>query len=350
MTTPSGNGPRGALCFGLLLAAARSPGVAIGFEPLPVVVPDQLRAHIPLLELSGLAWAPTLDRYLAVVDDTIDLATDSRRAPFVLALNRAGHLDAEPVPLDGLSALDDAESLAAGPDGTFFLLTSHSPTHRGKIRASRRQLLRLHLDGRRLRVTGILDLLHGSADISHELKKLGLPEETPVDLEAIAFHDGALYIGLKAPLLPDGEAIILRLDRSSEAFAAGKLEANELSLWGQAKLAVPPIGGGPGPLVFQGVADLFFGPDGDLYLCANAPKNGSPDGGGALWRARFPTGGRLEAQLLRRFVGLKPEGITVRPGSGALTVVFDRNSRDPLWMTLPLGNPTDAAIHQRRQP
>ncbi len=346
----SGSGPRGALCLGLFLVAARGPVAAE--EPTLVAIPDALRAHVPLMELSGVAWAPALNRFLAVVDDSIDLDTASRRAPFVVAMDRLGHLDPEIVPIDGVEKLDDAESLAAGPDGTFFLLTSHSPSRHGKVRKSRRQLLQLKLEGRRLRATGNLDLLHGEYDVSHQLRKLGLPEETPVDLEGVAFHDGALFIGLKAPLLPDGTAIILRLESPSDVFASGRLlDSNTLSVWGQAKLGVPAQRGNPAqPVVFQGVADLLFAPDGALYLCANSPKGWPPDGGGALWRVAVPRGGALDAKLVRRFLDLKPEGIAIAPGSGALTVVFDRNSRDPLWMTWSLGPHTDAGAARRHGP
>ena len=241
-----------------------------------------------MLELSGLAWAPTLDRYLGVVDDSIDLDDGQRHAPFVLALDRTGHLDADPVPIDGVDAIDDAEALAAGPDGAFFLLTSHAPNRRGKLKRARRQLLQLKLQDRRLRVTGSLDLARDGNGVARQLENLGLPDGTPVDMEALAFHDGALYIGFKAPVLADGAAMILRLDRPSEAFADGKLSPRSLSVWAQVKLSVPSPAG---PMVSQGVADLLFAPDGALYLCANSPKGKPPDGGGALWRIADPRGG-----------------------------------------------------------
>jgi hypothetical protein len=87
----------------------------------------------------------------------------------------------------------------------------------------------------------------------------------------------------------------------------------------------------------QGIADLAFGPDGALYLCANAPKGGSADGGGALWRIAQPRGGRMTAALLRRFPDLKPEGVAVGPAGDTLGVVFDRDGGEPVWTTWPLG-------------
>lgn len=316
------------------MVAARIPSATAGSEPTLVTVPQALRARVPQVELSGLTWAPTLQRYLAVVDDSIDNDSDERRAPFVVALDRQGRLDPETVPIEGIDALDDAEAITASSDGTFYLMTSHSPSRRGKVRKARRQLLHLTLDGRRLRVTGALDLLHGHDGISHQLQTLGLAADTPVDLEGLTFHENALYVGLKAPLLPDGSAVIMRLDRPGEAFASGTLGPNMLTVWAQAKLGVAPASGGA--QVFEGVADLLFAGDGALYLCANSPKGWPKDGGGALWRVPAPRGGRTEAKLVRRFTDLKPEGVAAAPEGDTLTLVFDRNTLDPMWMTWPL--------------
>jgi hypothetical protein len=304
-------------------------------EPGPVVIPAGLRARVPMLEMSGLAWSAKLDRYLVVIDDSIDEDEGNRHGPFVLALARDGKVDSEPVPVVGVAEIDDAESITAGPNDTFYLLTSHSPNRRGRIHKARCELLALKLENRKLVVTGAINLLHGHHDLVRELVALGLPESTTVDLEAIGFHDGTLYIGCKAPLLPDGSALILRLDRLEEAFARGRLLKRGLSPWGTVKLAVPSPSGG---LVSEGIADLFFANDGALYLCANSPKGAAEkDGGGTLWRIADQRGGRMKAEMVHRFSKLKPEGVTAAPDGRMLTLVFDRDRLDPLWMRLPLG-------------
>jgi hypothetical protein len=329
--------------YGVLLAAGlcglagpRSGAAAAPTnEPGPVEIPAVLRARVPMLEMSGLAWSATLDRYLVVIDDSIDDQEGTRHGPFVLALARDGKVDSEPVPVVGVDQIDDAESITAGPDDTFYLLTSHSPNRRGRIHKARCELLALKLENRKLVVTGAINLLRGRHDLTEELVALGLPESTTVDLEAIGYHDGTLYIGCKAPLLPDGSALILRLDRVAEAFARGRLLKHGLAAWGQVKLAVPSPTGG---LVSEGIADLFFATDGALYLCANSPKGAAEkDGGGTLWRVADQQGGRMKADLVHRFSKLKPEGVTAAPDGKALTLVFDRDRLDPLWMRLPLG-------------
>jgi hypothetical protein len=157
----------------------------------------------------------------------------------------------------------------------------------------------MNLEGRRLKVTGELDLFEGKHGLGEQLQNVGLPRDTAVDIEAMTFHAGALYLGFKAPLLDDGSAIIMRLDRPGEAFQRGKLGPGNLAPWGKVSLSVPPTQGG-GPPVSEGIADLLFGGDGSLYLCANAPKVGprisaaacgaSPSLPPAAWRRRCSGG------------------------------------------------------------
>ena len=306
-------------------------GAACAIEPL--TIPSPLRNRAGALELSGLAWAPSLDRYLGVVDEGVEIRG---QRSFVFALDRSGVVDAAPVPIVGGGELDDVEALTPGPAQTFFLLTSHAPNRSGKVGRQRRRLLQLRLEERRLRVTGDLDLFEGKGEVPRQVEKLGLPRTTPVDLEGLAFSDGALYIGLKEPLLPNGAAIILRLENPSEAFAAGKLPKKALSFWGDVELtAAATAASAKAP---QGIADLAFAPDGALYVCANAPKSGTADGGGALWRIAQPRGGRMTATVLRQFPGLKPEGVAVGPAGKTLGLVFDRDGREPVWTTWPLSS------------
>jgi len=305
-------------------------GAACAIEPLSI--PPSLRNRAGALELSGLAWAPSLDRYLGVVDEGVEIRG---QLSFVFALDRFGVVDAAPVPIVGGGELDDVEALTPGPEQTYFLLTSHAPNRHGKVGRQRRRLLQLRLEDRRLRVTGDLDLFEGKGEVPRQIEKLGLPRATPVDLEGLAFSDGALYIGLKEPLLPGGSAIVLRLESPSEAFAAGKLPKKALSFWGDIELTATSAAGAR---MSQGIADLAFGPDGALYVCANAPKSGTADGGGTLWRIAQPRGGRMTATVLRQFSGLKPEGVAVGPAGKALGLVFDRDGGEPVWTTWPLSS------------
>jgi hypothetical protein len=290
-----------------------------------IVVPASLKARSATIEPSGVVWAKALDRYLVVSDDTGD--SDDHHQPWVLAMSRAGAFDEAPVPIEGLTELNDAESIAAGPDGTFFLSTSHSPNKRGHETAPRKQLLLLELAGRALRVVGRVDLTTARAANGGALLEIaGLPADGRLDIEAIAFREGALLIGLKSPLTAKSGAVVLRLASPVAALRARKIPPGAVTRLWEVPLAVTD------KHIPQGIADLAALPDGSLAIAANAPKGLEPDGGGALYH--FVPG--QAPRLLRHFQGLRPEGVTVSADGKELVVVFDQNDAPPMWMTWPL--------------
>jgi hypothetical protein len=306
-------------------AAGDEPGASA--EPVRIGVPPSLQRRTATIEPSGVVWVGALDRYLVVSDDTGDAA--NHHQPWVLAMSRAGVFDEEPVPILGVSELNDAEAICAGPRGVFFLVTSHSPNRRNHEKFARRMLLSLELAGRALRVTGELDLTTArDADGGGSLLELaGLPADGRLDIEAITYREGALLIGLKSPLTARDGAVILRLASPVAALRAGKLPPGSVTrLWEVAlyvkKHHVP-----------QGVADMLSLSDGSLMLLANSPKGREKDGGGALYHFEPGDG---EPRLLRRFKGLHPEGVTLSADGKDLVLVFDANREPPLWMHWPL--------------
>jgi hypothetical protein len=151
----------------------------------------------------------------------------------------------------------------------------------------------------------------------------------PLDIEGIAFREGALYIGLKSPLSKDGAASIMRLSDVLSVLKSGVVPAGALTLWSRGRFCVPH----DGKNVCEGIADLAFLPDGSLLVAGNAPKGMPPDGGGSLWKLSAPN---TAPTLLKRFEGLKPEGIALAPDHTSAIVVFDTDGRQPLWIRWPL--------------
>jgi hypothetical protein len=159
----------------------------------------------------------------------------------------------------------------------------------------------------------------------------GLPPDGRLDIEAVTYHAGALFIGLKSPLTKQGEAVILRLADPTAALRAGKLRPGTLERYA----AVPLCMSVKGLPVCQGISDMTFLADGSLVVSANAPKGGPKDHGGSLWHLPAPVG-KTPPVLLHRFAKLKPEGVTLSPTGRALVVVFDCDERMPKWTEVPL--------------
>lgn len=209
-----------------------------------------------------------------------------------------------------------------GPVGSYFLATSHSANRKGHDKAKRRRLYQLKLEGRALKIVGSLDLASAIAE-SRVL------DGRPVDIEALAFHEGELFIGLGiSPQNAAGAAYILRVREVLSALQEGVLPSGRIQIFAELPLSVDAAAG----KVIQGVSDMSFLPDGSLAILANSPKKMPPDGGGALWLRKRD--GKI--QLLRRFPGLKPEGVTPTQDGKSLVIVFDNDRKQPLWIHQPL--------------
>ncbi len=294
---------------------------------VPIRIPLALKKQSASLELSGIAWSAALDRYVMVSDDTAsEGGKRTSHAPQVFTMSAAGVLDDAPLRIDGLDELNDPESITGAPDGTFFVATSHSVNKHGHLPASRRRLLHLTVDGRRLRIAGQVDLTEiGSGQSLLETARLD--PSGALDVEALSYRDGALYIGLKAPLASDGSATILRLTDPATALAGGRIGPGVISFWSRARMCRPR----DGREVCDGIADMTFLPDGSLLLVGNSPKGLPDDGGGSLWRM---DGASKAATLVQSFPGLKPEGITLAPDGASAVIVFDTDGAQPMWTRL----------------
>lgn len=304
-------------------ALASWVAAALGLLAAPalITVPAELLATTSMPEPSGIVWSPALSRYLVVSDDTGDKLQGTNHAPWLFAMSPQGVLDRTPIPILGLDSLNDAEAMCAGPAGSFFLATSHSANRKGKDKPERRRLFQLQLSGRALKILGSLDLATAILDA-------GVVPPGGIDIEGLAFHDGALYVGLKAPQTTSGEALILHIRQVLPALKVGALRPEQVQRWATVPLRVTAATGA----VVQGISDLSFLPDGSLVILANSPKKMPADGGGALWWLRPGEA----ARLVRRFPGLKPEGVTVTPDGKALLIVFDTDRQPPLWLHQPL--------------
>ncbi|MET0794754.1 MAG: hypothetical protein ABW061_24760 [Polyangiaceae bacterium] len=289
---------------------------------VPMKVPRELSERVGL-ELSGAAWSPTLSRYVLVSDDVNEEGT--KHEPLLFALSEAGQLDAAPIRIEGITELNDPESISSGPDGTLFVCTSHSLNKKGHVPESRRRLLQLSISAdRKAKVIGQLDLSVARGTDGKPPWGSG-----SLDIEGIAFREGALFVGLKSPLGGDGSAVILRLPNVVSVIQSGVIQDGALSLWSRSRFCIQR----DGKSVCEGIADLAFLPSGELLIAGNAPKGMPTDGGGSLWKL---SAANAAPTLLKRFEGLKPEGIALSPDHSSAIVVFDTDGRQPLWIRWPL--------------
>ncbi|WP_437277525.1 HlyD family efflux transporter periplasmic adaptor subunit [Sorangium sp. So ce375] len=336
--------------------AAPKPGAA----PKAGAVASQSLMKLPptlasrtRFEPSGVLARPGESRYLIVSDDT-GHEQNNEGAPWLFTMSASGAVAADPVPVSGVDELNDVEGIAAGDAGETYLLSSQSYSKKGKRKPERTALLRLRQDGQGFRVDGEIHLAEVLDADPARAAALGLPDGTrALDIEGLAFRQGALYLGLKAPLDPQGNAMIWRVSSPAALFGgedaaaveaasakkkqrtaveATRFDAARVSLWARARVDVE-LAGRPAP---GGISELVFMPDGALAM-TSTPSTADGDAG-ALWRVDHPEGGVLSPRLVQRFPGLKPEGITPSLTPGALTIVFDTgNTAAPSFQELSWG-------------
>jgi hypothetical protein len=141
---------------------------------------------------------------------------------------------------------------------------------------------------------------------------------------------GGLLIGLKQPLDAEGHAPLWHLPRPDALLAGESPTAAGLRRIGAVSLQVEADGESrPG-----GISELLELPDGSLLIATTASGADPPRQDGGLWHARGPDD-LAGARLVRRFPGLKPEGLALAPDGAAVVIVFDTGAAAPQWMELP---------------
>jgi multidrug efflux pump subunit AcrA (membrane-fusion protein) len=303
-------------------------------EPRLMTIPESL-ARRTRFEPSGILAQPGESRYLIVSDDTgIKDGPDDGR-PWLFSMDRSGAVGATPVPIEGVGSIDDLESITAGDAGEIYVLSSQSYSRRGRRKPARSALLRLRASAGRIVVDGEVHLAEMLDLAPERAAALGLVNGTrSLDIEGMTFHDGALYLGVKAPLDAHGDAMIWKIASPGALFdAAGRgskmPEASGMVAWGHARVDVDV----DGKTVPGGISELLF-TGADSLVITSTPST-AEGAAGALWHVDHATGGGLTPKLVERFPGRKPEGLAKSLVPGHLMVVFDAGSATPSFLEMP---------------
>lgn len=314
---------------------AATDGDATRFEPRVMTVPPSL-ARRTRFEPSGILGQPNEGRYLLVSDDTGIKDDASEGRPWLFAMNTAGAVAPEPIVIDGAASIDDLESITAGDAGEIYVLSSQSYSRKGHRKRARTALLRLRPDGGHYRVDGSVHLAEMLEAAPARAAALGLASGLrDLDIEGMTFHGGALYLGLKAPLDANGDAMIWKIPSPKALFVApssgtSTLEASGIALWAHARVDVEL----DGKIAAGGISELLFVDPDSLVLTSTPSKE--ERAAGALWRVdHVSSGGALSPRLVRRFPGWKPEGLSPSLSGANLLVVFDTGNSTPYFLETP---------------
>lgn len=294
--------------------------------PTAVVVPKELETM--KLEPSGLTWVPSLERFVVVSDDT-GVKGGTGHPPWLYTMSATGVFDPSPLVVAGVDELNDLESIAGDDDGGVWLLASLSRSHKDRWPASRRRLAHVVFEKTgAVRIDHQIDLGALLENDPKLLAELGVTDLGALDLEAMAYHGGALYIGLKAPVDSDGHASIWRVAAPAKLLA-GDLAGSGITKWATVKVTVQA----DHRSVAGGIADMMFWDDDTLVFSVTASGIDAKVQDGAIYVAKAAAG-ELVTRKIREFANGKPEGIARGPNK-ELVVVFDRGQAElPTWIRI----------------
>lgn len=229
------------------------------------------------------AWPPEISGAARLPDGRLLLVDDETRDAVFLWNSSPGE---EPVRVALATSLDDLEGAAADSTGLVYLLTSHSATKSGKLRADRQRIARLRLGGGASapRVEVVSDLrgplgLLLTGDEAHPGGGL--------NLEGLAWYPQGdeLLLGVRAPLR-SGLALIVGLRPAGGLFEPAR-PAGDLGPL-HPTVAALDLGG-------RGVRSLDFDPWRRAILILAGPAADGHEGSAIyLW-----TPGETGVQLLR---------------------------------------------------
>lgn len=284
-----------------------------------VQVPSALSA-VSRLEISGAVWAPEIERFLIVSDDT-GFRDRDEHSPWLFSIDRTGTFDPEPIQMEGIGRISDLESITRTADGTYYLLCSQSRSRKGKRARKRQRLIRGRLEGQTFVVSGKTAFFEQVVRALPDYEATAMGFTDALDIEGMAWHDGALLLGLKAPQARRG-ARILRLSNPDALFDSRGFGAGGARLLPFAQLALPTGAAGEA----GGISDLIVH-DGRLVVLstlADGPARG------AAWTVDLPP--TAPPKRLATWPGLKPEAVAAL--DGRLTVFFDTGAQAPLMTRL----------------
>jgi multidrug resistance efflux pump/ADP-ribose pyrophosphatase YjhB (NUDIX family) len=289
----------------------------------PLEVPEALAGRTRF-EPSGIAWLPDGARLLVVSDDTGRRGGTKAHRPWVFAMSAEGRVASEPLAIEGLEAVNDLEAVTPGAPGEYYLVASQSVNSKGKRPAARQVLLKVRVDGERVVLVSQVALWPLLAALPpDQARALGLDPDQPeagrtLNLEAAAWRDGTLLLGLKQPAAAGG-AWLWRLTDVAGLLATGALAPGQLTAQGPVDLGV--VAGRRAAF-----SDLAFDEGGRLFALSTVPEAPEAEQEGKLVLLE-PVDGGYAARVLQRWPGMKPEGLAVR-GLRA-TVVFDEGPGAP---------------------
>jgi len=183
------------------------------------------------LEAGGLLYMAAAETLLVASDET-----GPSGSPFWL-MNLKNPEQTVNLSMKGLKEIEDVESLTSS-GGRLYAMSSLTPNKKDKIKHERNLLIRFQLDGEQVRVDRALDFRTPfvSALKRQPLLRSISGEFEAVEVEAFSMDGADGYVALKAPQMPDGSTIVLKVRGLANQLESGRLGSLDMDVHAMVKL------------------------------------------------------------------------------------------------------------------
>lgn len=266
-------------------------------------------------ELSGMIYLPDLRQFAVISDDY------PGKTPRVLLMNEKGQLQEQMHEIEGLEKMDDIESISfKGQD--IYLLSSLSPTKKGKLKEARQQFAKIRRNGLQFKLIKqinfakvLLPALEKSKDL--ELNKIAqFKSEDPEKAFEIEGHDirgDDLYLALKGPILRKNQGTILKVKNFESVFEKEALSPEAVSLAYRFQMSLP------GKDAEMALSEMKFD-DNSIWVASSCIE----DNCSALWKVKESSD---KAELVQEFKVKGLEGFARFGDTEKVYGVFDQNKK-----------------------
>lgn len=284
---------------------ASKPDLIKQKDPEPIEIPPAISDEFEP-EISGLAYVPGLSQFVAISDDY------PKDHPVLLLMSAQGEIQEHTLEIQGLKKMEDIESVSYHRD-SLYLLSSLSPTKKGKTKSHRQMFVRAERRGMEFQLKQEMNLQEALLKAFQQSPEKDLnnlaqnPED--IEVEGHAFKGADLYLALKNPLGPQHEILILKITEFRQMLDTETLHPENLTIARRLPLSLPDKG------IEVAVTDMIFIDD-QIYLASNfRGKDGS-----AIWRIDERTGA---VNLVQEYPQKHLEALAVLPSRCEILGVFE---------------------------
>ncbi|WP_413575465.1 HlyD family secretion protein [Bdellovibrio sp. HCB290] len=264
-------------------------------------------------EMSGVVFVPELKQFVLVSDDYPE------DRPVLFLMNEQGQIQPHQIPVSGLSAMADIESVSVQGDN-MYLLSSLSATKKGKLKEERQLFAQIKRTGLRYNVEHYVDLRKPLLQALKDSRDPVLKSIYDADLattkegfevEGHTVDNKDLYLSLKGPVINRNEGLILKVSNFASVFE-GTLKSDQVTLAARFEMKLPHQD------VELVLTDLIR--QGDKFYLASTCRGASCS---AIWTVDAVSG---RSELLHEFRMRHLEGLAIHPENHQMFAVFDSKS------------------------